>query len=277
MVVNQANRRTSTCPPEIDVRHSAEFIRKAASGVLSSGPPSYRTKIPIAPKTEPNEIGMRRSAEFIRKAASGVLSSGPPSNGMKNPIGPKTELQAGQAVGLLLLDSSLNPISCNDETIHILSYPHLPENIRRLDVFLTDTIRGQLLSRQSPQDSRFVTEFVSGKRRYRIRVFHLNWHAASPSHSALALLFDRGLSRSLLLPHSAQQFNFSRREQEVVEFLLQGLSSKEIADRMKISPNTVNTFFKLIMIKMGVCSRSGILAKMIAASFDDGSVSLTPQ
>jgi len=29
-------------------------------------------------------------------------------------------------VGLLLMDSSLNPISCNDETIRILSYPEAP-------------------------------------------------------------------------------------------------------------------------------------------------------
>jgi DNA-binding CsgD family transcriptional regulator len=69
----------------------------------------------------------------------------------------------------------------------------------------------------------------------------------------------------------AQLFNFSRREQQAVELLLQGLSNKEIANRMNISPNTVNTFFRLIMIKMGVSSRSAILAKMIKASFNGGS------
>jgi len=57
-----------------------------------------------------------------------------------------------------------------------------------------------------------------------------------------------------------------------VELLLQGLSNKEIANRMNISPNTVNTFFRLIMIKMGVSSRSGILARMIRASFSIASI-----
>jgi DNA-binding CsgD family transcriptional regulator len=217
--------------------------------------------------TCPSEIGVRHSAEFTIKAR--VLSSGRPSYAMKSPIGPKTELRAGRGVGLLLMDSSLNPISCNDETIRILSYPDPPENIRHLDVFLRDTIRGRLLSRRSPQDSRFVTEFVSGRRRYWCRGVDLNWHAANASHPAPELLLDRGLSGLLFLPRLAQRFNFSRREQEVVELLLQGLSSKEIADRMNISPNTVNTFFKLIMIKMGVSNRYGILAKMIAANFDD--------
>src|SRR5882762_288750 len=175
---------------------------------------------------------------------------------------------ASQGVGLLLMDSSLNPISCNDETIRILSYPEALVHIRPLNVFLQDTIRARLLNPQSTKNSRFVTEFVSGKRRYRCWVFQLNRHVRGSSHPAVELLLERSSSGLLFLPRIAQQFNFSRREQQAVELLLQGLSNKEIADRMKISPNTVNTFFRLIMIKMGVSSRSGILAKMIRASFN---------
>jgi DNA-binding CsgD family transcriptional regulator len=171
------------------------------------------------------------------------------------------------------MDSALSPISCNDEAIRILSYPDVPENVKRLDVFLTDTIRARLLSRQPPQHARFVTELVSGRRRYQCRVFHLNRHVRGPSQPVLELLLERS-SGSLSLARAAQQFSLSPREQQAVEFLLQGLSSKEIAVRMKISPNTVNTFFRLIMIKMGVSSRSGILAKMITASFDGDSGSL---
>jgi DNA-binding NarL/FixJ family response regulator len=69
----------------------------------------------------------------------------------------------------------------------------------------------------------------------------------------------------------ARLFNFSEREKQAVQLLLQGFSNKEIATRMNISPNTVNTFFRLIMIKMGVSSRSGVLARMIKANFSNGS------
>jgi DNA-binding CsgD family transcriptional regulator len=41
------------------------------------------------------------------------------------------------------------------------------------------------------------------------------------------------------------------------------MSSKAIADRMELSPNTVKTFLRLIMIKMGVTSRSAIVSKII--------------
>jgi DNA-binding CsgD family transcriptional regulator len=184
----------------------------------------------------------------------------------------KARSPANQSIGLLLMDSSLNPISWNDETVRILSYPDMPENIRRSEVFLKETIRAQLLSGQSSQRSRFVTEFVSGKRRYRCWVFHLNRHLRGPSHPDLEILLERSFAGLFFLPRIAQQFKFSPREQQAVELLLQGLSNKEIAHRMNISPNTVNTFFRLIMIKMGVSSRSAILAKMITASFGNSSI-----
>lgn len=176
---------------------------------------------------------------------------------------------ANQGIGLLLMDSSLTPISCNEETIRILSYPDPPEQIRQLDAFLTEMIRSRLLKNfKSPQHSPFETEFVSGERRYVCWLFHLNRHLTrGPSQAALELLFERGSSGWLFLPRMARLFNFSQRERQAVELLLQGLSNKEIANRMSISPNTVNTFFRLIMIKMGVSSRSGILARMIRASF----------
>jgi DNA-binding CsgD family transcriptional regulator len=41
-----------------------------------------------------------------------------------------------------------------------------------------------------------------------------------------------------------------------------GLTSKEVATRMNISPNTVTAFLRLIMVKMGVTTRSGIVGKL---------------
>ncbi len=108
----------------------------------------------------------------------------------------QTRPLANQGVGLLLLDSLLNPISCNDETIRILSYPEAPQHVKRLDVFLRDTIRARLLNSQSPRHSHFVTEFVSGKRRYRCWAFHLNRHLRGSSHATLELLLERSTAGS---------------------------------------------------------------------------------
>jgi len=44
--------------------------------------------------------------------------------------------------------------------------------------------------------------------------------------------------------------------------LSEGLTSKEIAVKMNISPNTVKAFLRFIMLKLGVTTRSGILGKI---------------
>jgi DNA-binding CsgD family transcriptional regulator len=68
-----------------------------------------------------------------------------------------------------------------------------------------------------------------------------------------------------LLRVSSEKFHITDREQQVLQFLLEGLTSKEIADRMKISPNTVKAFLRLIMMKMGVSTRSGIVGKAMTS------------
>jgi DNA-binding CsgD family transcriptional regulator len=65
------------------------------------------------------------------------------------------------------------------------------------------------------------------------------------------------------LSQVSQQFNLTQREQEVLEYLLQGMNSKAIANRMNISPSTVKAFLRLIMIKTGVSSRSAVVSKII--------------
>ena len=61
----------------------------------------------------------------------------------------------------------------------------------------------------------------------------------------------------------AARFHLTPREQETLQHLMQGLTNKEIGQRMHISPNTVKAFLKLIMMKMGVSTRSGIIGKRV--------------
>jgi DNA-binding CsgD family transcriptional regulator len=46
---------------------------------------------------------------------------------------------------------------------------------------------------------------------------------------------------------------------------MEGLTSKEIAERMKISPSTVKAFLRLVMVKMSVSTRSGIVGKVLGS------------
>jgi len=181
----------------------------------------------------------------------------------------KTEhVTTGTEVGFVLLDSTLHPVLLNRSAAEILSYPLKPGAQKGQHSPLAERVRIMLVASQSSGGSPIVSEFRSGKRLYHCRTFRVDAQAKEYSQLSLAVLFERGSSASLSLPQVALKYHLTTREQQVLEFLLQGLTSKEIADRMSISTNTVKAFLRLIMIKMGVSTRSGILGKAITSNSD---------
>ncbi len=176
----------------------------------------------------------------------------------------KNEAPASKSTaGFLLLDSSLSPVGFNSEAIRILSYPDNVESLTSSQSLLTETILSRLITQPSPAESVFVKELRSGRRRYFCRAFLIDSCTKERCKPTTAVLLERGPSRSVPLSQVCQQFNLTQREQEVLEYLLQGIRNKEIANRMNLSPNTVKTFLRLIMIKTGVSSRSAIVGKIL--------------
>ena len=169
--------------------------------------------------------------------------------------------------GFLLVGPSLDPIACNAGAVQILAFPSIPEKIKKLDTFLTDKIRTGLVNRHSRESLEFVKEFRSGKRRYICRSFRLDSHDdRNGTQPTVAVLLERYSSGNAALTQMSEQFALTERERETVELLLQGLTSKEIAVRMNISPNTVKAFLRLVMVKMGVSTRSGIVGRVVGNS-----------
>ncbi len=68
------------------------------------------------------------------------------------------------------------------------------------------------------------------------------------------------------LPESGQAFynavNISGREQELIPYLIEGRSNKEISEALYISPNTVKTHVRNIYRKAGVSNRLQLLSKI---------------
>lgn len=159
--------------------------------------------------------------------------------------------------GCVLLDASLSPMYFNHEAVAILAYPETSAQFLKARV-------GSLLNgcRSSSPPSGFL-EFMSGRRRYVCRTFSLLSSAgASRSQTALAVVLERNHQRSFDSARIAEQFRLSERERETIELLVQGFTSKEIANRMRISPNTVKAFVRLSMVKMGVTTRSGLVGRV---------------
>jgi DNA-binding CsgD family transcriptional regulator len=166
-------------------------------------------------------------------------------------------------VGFLMLDCSLIVVSFNAEAVGILGYPDNVATLASSTAVLTQEIRSKLVNWPFLGESVFATEFRSGRRRYFCRAFLVDSSPQSLTEPSIAILLERGPSGLVGLAQVCEQFNLTRREHEVLEYLLQGMGSKDIAKRMNVSPNTVKAFLRLIMIKMGVSSRSAIVGKIV--------------
>ena len=176
--------------------------------------------------------------------------------------------------GLILVDASLGVVASNAEALHILTFPERPENIQHLDLWLSNKIKSTLIERQAP--SRVIGEFHSAKRTYLCRSFVLDLagnhkatnqkNGSTPPPSMLSvLMLERKSNEVVMIAEISERYGLTAREVETVQFLLEGFTSKEIAQRMKISPNTVKAFIRLVMVKMNVSTRSGIIGKIVSS------------
>lgn len=170
------------------------------------------------------------------------------------------------AQGFLLLDSRLRPIAYNSEALQILTFPAKPDGVRQLPQYLSEKVRASLVNGGSPDRPAFAPELKSGRRTYGCRALRLHVDGnglAKTSPLSFGVLLERQSSGEAALVYLARQFDLTTRECETVALLLEGLTSKEIATRMNISPNTVKAFLRLVMLKMDVSTRSGIVGKAV--------------
>lgn len=171
--------------------------------------------------------------------------------------------------GLIVIDATFAVVAYNGEALQILTYPEQPEEIRHVDAWLSNKIRTDLAGRHSP--TRFVEEFRSARRSYLCRSFSLgvkghNGKGVGSVGGLQIVILERKSNEAVKLTEFSERFGLTAREQETVRYLLKGFTSKEIAQRMEISPNTVKAFLRLVMVKMNVSTRSGIIGQLVGPS-----------
>jgi len=166
-------------------------------------------------------------------------------------------------VGLVLMDLSLNLIACDRGAASILNYASQsgasPGGLANLPTELLDMLR----NRQPNDSSPLKTHIRIGLCEYVCRAYFVEGPEGVFVQPILALHLERDLSASDAASEVGSRYNLTEREMEALKGILIGLGSKEVAERMNISPNTVKAFLRLIMIKMGVTTRAGIVAKVL--------------
>ena len=82
----------------------------------------------------------------------------------------------------------------------------------------------------------------------------------------VAVVFE--VARPLeISPLIVQAYDLSKRESELMQSILRGLSTREIADTYYITTNTVQDHLKAIFAKVGVSSRRELVAQLFAQQY----------
>jgi len=76
-------------------------------------------------------------------------------------------------------------------------------------------------------------------------------------------LLERIHPDSINLPLLLRELKLNQREQEIVRLLLEDRSNKEIAYALGLSLNTVKAYMKLLMRKLGVNTRAGVISYLL--------------
>jgi DNA-binding CsgD family transcriptional regulator len=216
------------------------------------------------PSVAPGIIGSSQASRSFRMAhPDGRPSLREFRHSQSTQLQRETLTSSGPA--FVLADIDLNPIYANDAAVGILSYLIESESAE-WDKAVQARLRVILQVTEYRSESLPPAPFASGRRRYVCRSFRLDGredHARSP---LVGVLMERHAELHAELLEASRRFHLSPRERETMLHLTQGLTTKEIAERMRISPNTVKQFIRLTMTKMNVTTRSGILGKLLRIS-----------
>ena len=192
----------------------------------------------------------------IKKRANGVALAPP---GINHAVG----------AGIVVTDLSLTPIAVDRGASSILNGACLDDLStnpadRAVSVQLPKEVLEFVAKRQSGETATGETTFRSNGAEYVCRVFHIEPQNSMLQQPVLVLHFEKETAApSDAVYQVAADYGLTDREQEALVGISLGLTSKELAKRMNISPNTVRAFLRLIMIKMDVSTRGGVVAKIL--------------
>ena len=162
--------------------------------------------------------------------------------------------------GLVLLDANGELLYVNSIAEGVLCYPDTRGSEQQRRTVVADKVRSGLLGVGT--QPRQPAELLSGRRKYLCRTLLLEPASTNGHGPTTAIVLERHSRRNDGLRRLCKQFNLTPREREAVLLLIDGLTTKEIAQRMDISPHTVKAFLRLVMTKLGATTRSGIVGKI---------------
>jgi DNA-binding CsgD family transcriptional regulator len=175
--------------------------------------------------------------------------------------------------GVIIMDSQFRILGLDRDAHAILRNDgghDNPGDALRLPVHLED-----IVSRLAMSDESFVqTNLEIGSTEYGCKVFRVQPLNGTMPGATFALHLRRMPSMNHSLEKVVEMYRLTDRESEILKGISLGLTSKALAKRMNISPNTVNSFLRMIMIKLGVTTRAGMVGLALKDSAGSDSMAM---
>jgi DNA-binding CsgD family transcriptional regulator len=97
-------------------------------------------------------------------------------------------------------------------------------------------------------------------------VLHGSRLRAAQSEGRIAVIFEEARPAEIA-PLIADAYGLTKRESELTQLVLRGLSTSEVSRQLHITPNTVRDHFKAIFDKVGVRSRRELVGQVFAQHY----------
>jgi DNA-binding CsgD family transcriptional regulator len=172
--------------------------------------------------------------------------------------------------GMILMDASFHAIAYDRGAAVILGIPERTPEVLHPAVPIPKELLDVLNGKDFTAVHNTVTRLHTRKGQFSCTTYLMAPQNGVLSQPVLALHLERDFSAMDAIDKVAARYHLTEREEETLKGVALGLTSKELADRMHISPNTVKAFLRLIMIKMGATTRSGIVGKILQSQHDTG-------
>ena len=97
-------------------------------------------------------------------------------------------------------------------------------------------------------------------------VLHASRLRAAESEGRIAVIFEEARPAEIA-PLIADAYGLTKREGEITQLILRGLSTADVSRQLHITPNTVRDHFKAIFDKVGVRSRRELVGQVFAQHY----------
>lgn len=118
-------------------------------------------------------------------------------------------------------------------------------------------------SRDTSELAKLKVHFMRGRASFSCRAYLLEPKNGAIPEPVLTVMLQRDSNADDAISAVTAEYGLTDREEQVLRGLSMGLTTKELAARMNRSPNTIKMFLRLIMNKMRVTTRSGIVGKVL--------------